>query len=104
MHQPAERDGNGANGGIKAGSLRVVMHAVPETKVGTTSSMVVDVDVVRVSDPEGGGSNIIITETRRRFDKHAQVVLEGVVGLYAILQEKCSTHDVVQNLSKNRTS
>ena len=95
---PVERDVLGANGGVKAGALRVILHAVPEGEVGAASGVVVDVDVVGVGDPECGGSNVVVAETRRRFDKHTQVVLEGVVGLYAILQEKRSAHDVVQDL------
>ena len=98
MHQPAERDGNGANGGIKAGSLGMLLHTVPIAKVGAARCSIVDDDVVGVSDPEDRGGDVIVTEAGGGSDEGAQVVLEGVVGLYAILQEKRSTHDVVQNL------
>ena len=104
MHQPAERDGDGANGGIKAGSLGMLLHAVPIAKVGAACRSIVDDDVVGVGDPENSWGDIIVTEAGGGSDEGAQVVAEGVVGLYAILQEKCSTHDVVQNLSKSGTA
>ena len=79
----------------------MVLHTVPIGKVGAACCSIVDDDVVRVSDPECGRGEVIITETGGGSDESAQVVLEGVVGLYAILQEKRSTHDVVQDLKIN---
>lgn len=78
--------------------IGVIMHSVPESKVGSTSSSIVPDNVVGVGDPISGWGDVFIEQAGALLDKHSQVILQDVTGLYAIFDEDAPSHYVVDDI------
>lgn len=79
-------------------TIRVVVHAVPEAKVGAPCSSVVADNVIWIGDPVRSRGDVVIQQAGALLNKHSQVVLQDVLRLNAILDEEGPTHDVVDDV------
>lgn len=77
----------------------MIVHSIPEAKVGSSSSHVVAMSVVGIGDPISGWRDVIVEKTRTLSSKDNQVVLIHVSRLYAIFQKQGTAHHIVDHIS-----
>ena len=70
----------------------------PESKVGSSRGGVVPENVVRVDDPEGGGCDVGVEQAGRLFGVDGQIVLQDIVFLHSVFDEKGEAFDVEHNV------
>ena len=70
----------------------------PESKVGPSRGRVVPENVVWVDNPEGGGCDVGVEQAGGLFGVDGQVVLQDVVFLHSVFDEKGEAFDVEHNV------